>query len=111
MARVGTLLAVQLADAGADFESEIGLISISMAGLALDAAALLQLRDLAYGKDSGGNDGFLRGLERRVNEAASLVAELEAASQAAHEMGQATGEAARVLAGPWSYSIKTTLKQ
>ncbi len=95
--RMRLLLAAQLTDTCADFGREVTQIANSMAGLTTDSAALLHLRDVAYGNGSGRADGFLLGLERRIEQAAGLVGEIEAVDRAAQQMGDAVGRAAQIL--------------
>ncbi len=96
-ALLGALLAAQLNATLMDFSDSVAEISSGLAGLASDAAALLRLRDLAYGKTDGAGDGFMRALEQRVAEASGLVAEIEEADALARDTGREAAEAAQLL--------------
>jgi hypothetical protein len=94
---LAALLAAQLEAALEDFSREVDAMSLGLTGLAGDAAALLNLRDLAYGKNAGGSGGLLRALEERVGGTLGLVHEIEEAATQAQETGQAAASAAQVL--------------
>lgn len=91
------LLAAQLDSTLLDFNHEVAEIDTGLAGLAQDAAALLSLRDLAYGEAGSTPGGFLRALEQRVGAAVGLVAEIEAADALVRETGRNAAAAARSL--------------
>ncbi len=91
---LAALLAAQLSATLVDFNREVAEISAGLAGLAVDAAALLRLRELAYGGEDG---GFLRTLEQRVSEAAGPVAAIEAAAALTQDTGRNAARAAQVL--------------
>jgi hypothetical protein len=96
---VQMLLAAQLGDTIQDYEREIGKIVASMEDLASNARALLKLRDLASGRGAGATTGVLQTLKMRLTEAQGLVDEIEASELEVLRTGQATGDAARILAG------------
>jgi len=98
-ALIQRLMAEQLGDVMSDFDREVSEIVASMAGLASDATALLKLRDLAYGEGGDSENGFLRVLARRLEQATALVEEIEATERDVLKTGQASGDAAQVLAG------------
>lgn len=93
----GALLKAQLEAALADFNRETQQIGIGLNGLAKDAAALVRLRELAYGKNSGDSDGILRALEQRVGDALALVNEIEQAASLAQATGVQAAGAVRTL--------------
>ena len=92
------LLAAQLDSTFADFSNDVAEISSGLAGLARDAAALLRLRDVAFGKAEGGADGFMQALEQRVGAAVGLVTEIEQADAQARDTGRKAAAAAQLLA-------------
>jgi hypothetical protein len=92
------LLAAQLDSTLGDFSDDVAEISAGLAGLAQDAAALLRLRDVAYGKAEGGADGFMHTLEQRVGAAVGLVTEMEQADALARDTGRQAAAAAQLLA-------------
>jgi hypothetical protein len=96
-ALIQRLMAEQLNDAMKDFDREVGEIVASMSGLAADARALLKLRDLAYGEGGGSQNGFLKTLAHRLEQAATLVQEIEVAEREVLETGHASGDAAQIL--------------
>jgi hypothetical protein len=96
-ALIQRLMAEQLNDAMKDFDREVGEIVASMSGLAADARALLKLRDLAYGEGGGSQNGFLKTLAQRLEQAATLVQEIEVAEREVLETGHASGDAAQIL--------------
>jgi hypothetical protein len=96
-ALICALLAAQLNSTLADFNSEVSEIGAGLAGLAQDAAALLRLRDLAYGKTERGAEGFMRLLEQRVGIAVGLVGEIEEADALARKTGREAAAAAQGL--------------
>jgi hypothetical protein len=98
-ALVQRLMAEQLGDAMSDFDREVSEIVASMSGLASDARALLKLRDLAYGEGGGSQNGFLRVLARRLEQATTLVEEIETTEREVLKTGHASGDAAQILAG------------
>jgi hypothetical protein len=91
------LLAAQLASTVEDFKNDVADIVRSMSGLTADARALLDLKDLAYGRSDGKDDGFLRNLEHRVQAALGLVDEIDTANRKTLETGQSTAMAAQAL--------------
>jgi hypothetical protein len=91
------LLAAQLDSTLADFSNDVAEISTGLAGLAQDAASLLRLRDVAYGKAEGGADGFMQALEQRVGAAIGLVTEIEQADALARDTGREAAAAAQSL--------------
>jgi len=93
------LMAEQLGDAMADFDREVTEIVASMAGLAADARSLLKLRDLAYGEGGDSQNGFLRVLAQRLEQATLLVGEIETTEREVLKTGHASGDAAQILAG------------
>jgi hypothetical protein len=120
-AHLHALLAAQLAATVEDFGHQAAEINQSMTGLAEDLSKLLRLRDLAYGQGAGEADGFLRKLERRVEQALGLVLEIEGADRVALETGTAVAKAARdltarvaaiqaVKANVYYMAVNTTLK-
>jgi hypothetical protein len=98
-ALIQKLMAEQLGDAMSDFDREVSEIVASMSGLAGDARALLQLRDLAYGEGGDSQNGFLQVLARRLEQANALVEEIEATEREVLKTGHASGDAAQILAG------------
>jgi hypothetical protein len=98
-ALIQRLMAEQLGDTMSDFDREVSEIVASMSGLASDARALLKLRDLAYGEGGDSENGFLRVLAQRLEQATALVEEIETTEREVLTTGQASGDAARVLAG------------
>jgi len=97
-ALVQTLLAAQLGDTMQDYDREVGKIVMSMEGLAADARSLLKLRDLASGQGADATTGVLQTLKTRLAEAQGFVDEIEATELDVLRTGQATGDAARILA-------------
>jgi hypothetical protein len=97
-ALIQRLMAEQLGDSMKDFDREVSEIVASMTGLAADARALLKLRDLAYGEGGDSQNGFLRVLAARLEQAVALVQEIETAEREVLRTGQASGDAAQVLA-------------
>jgi hypothetical protein len=87
------LLSAQLAAAAADFNRDAAQIHQSMAGIAADAAELLRLRDLAFGR---GGEAFLDRMILQLGEASDLVGRVEAAEDDA--VATARGAAAAVEA-------------
>jgi hypothetical protein len=98
-ALIQRLMAEQLGEAMQDFDREVSEIVASMSGLAGDAGALLKLRDLAYGEGGDGQNGFLRVLARRLEQAGALVEEIETTEREVLKTGHASGDAAQILAG------------
>jgi len=98
-ALIQKLMAEQLGDTMSDFDREVSEIVASMSGLAGDARALLKLRDLAYGEGGDSENGFLQVLARRLEQAATLVQEIEVTEREVLKTGHASGDAAQVLAG------------
>jgi hypothetical protein len=94
---LAALLAAQLEATLQDFSREVDAVSLGLAGLAGDATALLHLRDLAYGQNTGGSGGLLRALEERVGGTLGLVREIDEAATQAQETGHAAASAAQVL--------------
>jgi hypothetical protein len=92
-------MAEQLGDAMTDFDREVSEIIASMSGLAADARALLKLRDLAYGEGGDSQNGFLRVLAQRLEQATALVEEIETTEREVLKTGHASGDAAQILAG------------
>jgi hypothetical protein len=118
---VNRLLVEQLSGAASEFNREVATINTSMAGLVEDLGVLLNLRDLAYGRSKGEQDGILRQLERRIGQALGLVMEIDAADTAAGETGDTAARAAqdlsdrlaeiqRIKASVRYVAINTTLK-
>jgi len=97
-ALIQRLMAEQLGDAMNDFDREVSEIVASMSGLAGDARALLKLRDLAYGEGGDSQNGFLRVLARRLEQATALVEEIETTEREVLKTGHASGDAAQILA-------------
>jgi hypothetical protein len=97
-ALIQRLMAEQLADAMKAFDRDVGEILASMSGLAGDARSLLKLRDLAYGEGGDSENGFLRVLARRLEQAAALVEEIEGAEREVLKTGHASGDAAQIVA-------------
>jgi len=97
-ALIERLMAEQLGDSMRDFDREVSEIVASMSGLASDARALLKLRDLAYGEGGDSQNGFLRVLAARLEQAVALVEEIETAEREVMKTGQASGDAAQILA-------------
>jgi len=97
-ALVQRLMAEQLGDMMSDFDREVSEIVASMSGLASDARALLKLRDLAYGEGGDSQNGFLRTLAQRLEQATALVEEIEATEREVMKTGHASGDAAQGLA-------------
>ncbi len=93
----GALLKAQLEAALADFSRETQQINIGLNGLGKDAAALMRLRELAYGKNSGDSGGILRALEQRVGDAVALVNEIENAAALAQATGAQAARAVQTL--------------
>jgi len=93
----GALLKAQLEAALADFFRETQQIGIGLNGLAKDAAALMRLRELAYGKHSGDSGGVLRALEQRVGDAVALVNDVEQAAALAQATGTQAAQAVNAL--------------
>ncbi len=91
------LLAALLDSTLADFSNDVAQIGSGLAGLAQDAAALLRLRDVAFGKAEGGADGFMQALEQRVGVAVGLVTEIEQADALARDTGRQAAAAAQAL--------------
>ncbi len=98
-ALIQRLMAEQLGDAMTDFDREVSEIIASMSGLAADARALLKLRDLAYGEGGDSQNGFLRVLAQRLEQATALVEEIETTEREVLKTGHASGDAAQILAG------------
>jgi cytochrome b len=94
---LAALLAAQLDSTLADFSREVTEVRAGLAGLAQDAAAMLRLRDVAYGQNAGGAGGMLRDLEQHVGGAVGLVTDIEQATAQARETGHAAAQAAQVL--------------
>jgi hypothetical protein len=94
---LAALLAAQLEATLADFDREVAEVSLGLGGLAQDAAALLRLRDLAYGTNAAGSGGQLRGLQQSVGGALGLVKDIEQAAAQAQETGRTAALAAQVL--------------
>jgi hypothetical protein len=97
-ALIERLMAEQLDDTMKDFDREVSEIVASMSGLAADARALLKLRDLAYGEGGDSQNGFLRTLARRLEQATALVGEIETSEREVLKTGHASGDAVQVLA-------------
>jgi len=97
-ALIQRLMAEQLGDTMKDFDREVSEIVASMSGLASDARALLNLRELAYGEGGDSQNGFLRVLAARLEQAVALVQEIEGAEQEVLKTGHASGDAAQILA-------------
>lgn len=91
------LLAAQLDATLNDFNMEVEQISAGLEGLSQDAAALLSLRDVAYGPKAGEAGGFLQTLERRIGVAVRLATEIEEADVLAQDIGKKAALAARIL--------------
>jgi hypothetical protein len=94
---LAALLAAQLEATLADFDREVAEVSLGLGGLAQDAAALLRVRDLAYGTNAAGSGGQLRGLQQSVGGALGLVKDIEQAAAQAQETGRTAALAAQVL--------------
>lgn len=107
------LLAEQLRDASADFDRDVARIGDNMAGIAADAAEILRLRDLAFGRADEGGDGFLRQMEGHVAQALDLVAEVERAEDTAAHVGAAAAQAVTGLSAQIAglQAIKTDVQQ
>ncbi len=97
-ALIERLAAEQLGDVMKDFDREVSEIVASMSGLASDARALLQLRDLAYGEGGDSKNGLLQVLARRLEQATALVEEIETTEREVLKTGHASGDAAQILA-------------
>jgi hypothetical protein len=67
------LLTAALDSTVEDFNREVAQLSLGLTGLARDASALLELRNLVYGGDDDQAGGFLRNLEQRIGNAVRLV--------------------------------------
>ena len=91
------LLTAQLDATLNDFNQEIEQITRGLDGLSSDAASLLSLREVAYGKNAGDSMGFLQSLEQRIGVAAGLAIEIEEADALAHDIGNKAATSARVL--------------
>jgi len=95
---VRALLAAQLQDTAEALGRDVERLAGSLAGVAQDAGRLMRVRAAAAaGESAGEEDGVLRRLQRSVDEAAALVAEVEAAETAAEEVGQSAEAAAAGL--------------
>jgi len=94
---VHRLLTAQLHAAAEDFHRDVGRIAAAMGGIARDAAEILRLRDLALGRQAGGEKGFLRQLEGHVGQALGLVENMAEADRQALRMGETVSAAAAEL--------------
>jgi hypothetical protein len=105
------LLAAQLEATAADFHRGVARISQNMSGLAVDAAEILRLRDLAFGRQSGG--GFLKRVDDHVAQALDLVDRMETAGLSAVEVGRSAASGAEHLSDQIAglQSIKTDVQQ
>lgn len=105
------LLAAQLQATAADFHRDVARIGQNMSGMAGDAAEILRLRDLAFGRQPG--DGFLKRLEKHVEQALDLVDRMEAAGLSAVEVGRSAATGAADLSARITglQSIKTDVQQ
>ncbi|WP_374572115.1 hypothetical protein [Phenylobacterium sp.] len=106
------MLAAQLGATADDFERDVARIGANMAGMAADAAEILRLRDLAFGR-AGDGDSFLQRMEAHVGQALELVGRLATADQAALEVGRSAAAAAGELTAKVAdlLSIKTDVQQ
>jgi len=91
------LLTVQLDSTLTDFNNEVAEIGSGLAGLARDAAALLNRVKLDHGKASGEAEGFMAQLAQRVAAAAALVAEIEGTDALARDTGREAAATAQAL--------------
>ena len=103
------LLTAALDSTVEDFNREVAQLSLGLTGLARDASALLELRNLVYGGDDDQAGGFLRNLEQRIGNAVRLVTEIETADALARETSRRVAGTARDLSGRLGavQSIKT----
>ncbi len=105
------LLAAQLEATASDFHRDVARIGENMSGMAIDAAEILRLRDLAFGRQSGG--GFLKRMEDHVEQALDLVDRMESAGLSAVEVGRTSAAGAEHLTAQIAglQSIKTDVQQ
>ncbi len=110
-ALVHGLLADQLRATAADFHRDVARIGQNMSGMATDAAEILRLRDLAFGRQTGG--GFLKRMETHVEQALDLVDRMEQAGLSAVDVGQSAAAGAAHLSAQIAglQSIKTDVQQ
>ncbi|MFN3521875.1 MAG: hypothetical protein ACK4YQ_06475 [Phenylobacterium sp.] len=110
---VHQLLAAQLAATAEDFERDVARIGANMAGMAGDAAEILRLRDLAFGRQGADGQSFLKRMESYVGQALGLVDRLAQADVAALELGRSAAAAAGDLTAKVTnlQSIKTDVQQ
>jgi hypothetical protein len=106
------LLAAQLRATAEDFHRDVASIGQSMSGMAADAAEILRLRDLAFGR-AGGGDSFLKRMETNVSHALDMVGRLEQADLAATGVGRSAAAAAADLSSRITglQAIKTDVQQ
>jgi hypothetical protein len=93
------LVAAQLKAATSDFHDDVSRLSVALGGIAGDAAKMLRLRDLAFGNARDSGDGFLRQIERHVDQALVVVRDMAEADQTALAMGATVSEASAELSG------------
>jgi hypothetical protein len=100
------LLTAQLQATAEEFDRDVGRIGAAMGGIAGDAAEILRLRDLAFGRETDDGGGFLRQLEGRVDQALTVVSDLTEADRRALQMG-ATVSAASASLGEQIVALQT----
>jgi hypothetical protein len=94
---VHRLLAAQLRATADDFHRDVANIGEALGGMADDAAGVLRLRDLALGRTSSDDDGFLGQLEKHVHQALVLIGDMASADAKALEMGASAATASADL--------------
>ncbi len=91
------LAAAQLQAAAADFHGDVARIGQNMSGIAADASQILRLRDVAFGRNKDGGEGFLKRMEGHVGRALDLVDRLAKADMAAIDVGHSAAASAGLL--------------
>lgn len=106
------LLAAQLDAAAADFHRDAAQVHHSMAAIADHATEILRLKDLAFGGGSG-DESFLDRMTVYLDQALSLVGQMEEADAGAAVTGRAAVEAVEALTRRIAalQSIKTDVQQ